>query len=220
MLTLLDTLIGFIAPHSCYGCGIEGALLCDSCRNLLPDVHPRCYRCHRASANAETCKQCRRASRIRTMQVATQYEGIGERLLHGLKFERKFAAGVLVGSLLPAPPKQNIVVCAVPTAPSRIRVRGYDQARIIARAYARRHNLPYRDLLHRDSNVRQTGSSRSQRTSQMRDVFTFRSRTQRPQNILLIDDVLTTGSTLEAAADCLRGAGVKEIHAIVFARAE
>ena len=222
MLKLVDTVLGFIAPHQCYGCGQDGSPLCASCQELLPATVPRCYRCGNTQKGATTCTTCKRATKLRAVHVRTDYEGIGEFLLRGLKFERVFAAAAVMGTLLaemkPSLP-QDVVIVPVPTATSRVRLRGYDQSVLIARELSRKITLPYAELLERHGQQRQTGSGRRERQKQLEGAFKLAPRKQLPKAVLLVDDVLTTGATLEAAAQAFQGAGVNYIYAIVFARA-
>ncbi|HSW66010.1 MAG TPA: phosphoribosyltransferase family protein [Bacillota bacterium] len=149
------------------------------------------------------------------------YEGMAKEVVYGLKFGRKRMAARDIALALAARFSKidATLVSHIPTAPSRVRQRGYDQAALIARALARELGLPYAPLLMRLSNDRQVGRTRIQRRQQMRGAF----RVTRPellnQHVLLIDDVLTTGATCEAAAQTLQKAGAKRVSAAVFAAA-
>ena len=109
------------------------------------------------------------------------------------------------------------VVTWVPLARGRRAERGYDQARALAVALAHRLDLPAARLLRRpvatDPQARRSGAER--RTA-MRGAF--RAVRDVPARVLLVDDVLTTGATLGAAAEALRGAGAREVHAVAAAR--
>ncbi len=219
-MNVLEQLLAIIAPHQCIGCGTEGNLLCKRCAKTLPAFPSRCYRCAKRTADWRTCASCRAASGIYQMTVAAMYEGVAKELVHALKFERKRAAAQDMAAILAVCiPLGVTLVSYIPTAPSRVRQRGYDQAALIARALARELGLPYSPLLARLGNGRQVGQTRAQRRQQMRGAF----RPTRPgllnQHVLLIDDVLTTGATCEAAAQSLRAAGAKRVSAAVFAAA-
>lgn len=107
------------------------------------------------------------------------------------------------------------VIVPIPTAPARIRTRGYDQALLLARALAATRKLPYRRLLTRQSSARQLGANRRTRQAQAAHLFTAADATGK--KILLVDDVCTTGATLKAAATALRQAGATEVAAAVAA---
>jgi ComF family protein len=115
----------------------------------------------------------------------------------------------------------SAVLVPVPTAAARARRRGYDQARLLARELSRRTGLPYLDCLARHGNAHQVGASGGTRRSQLQGVFrvTVPGARLRGARLVLIDDVMTTGATLEAAAAALTRAGAAHMEGLVFARA-
>jgi predicted amidophosphoribosyltransferase len=113
------------------------------------------------------------------------------------------------------PAVSGLVVTWAPTAGPRRRMRGYDQAELLARAVARRGGLPVAALLRRCPGPAQAGRAAGDRWAH--PGFVALRRTERP--VLLVDDVATTGATLSAAARALRAAGAPEVHGLVVARA-
>lgn len=220
---ILERAISIIAPHVCIGCGQEGAVVCDWC---LPDIASslpsRCYRCKAQTDNGLVCRSCRRTSRLKHVWVRTSYEGSAKQLVHDFKFVRKQAAArqlaLLTAECLPYL-SSDTVITHIPTAPNRIRQRGYDHARLLVKAVAKECKLPYTSLLARTGRVRQVGATREKRLKQMEGVFRAK-KGKIPKNapILLVDDIVTTGGTLESAARCLWKAGVKQVDAAVFAQ--
>lgn len=113
----------------------------------------------------------------------------------------------------------GFIIVPVPTATSRVRQRGYDQATVLARRLARKQRLPYARLLARLGQAHQVGAGRAERVSHLKDAFrAIRVAHIQGAHILLIDDVCTTGATLESAARTLRAAGAKRVDALVFAQ--
>ena len=116
-------------------------------------------------------------------------------------------------ALVPTVP--GLVVTWAPTAPARRRRRGFDQAELLARAVARRADLPVAALLRRRPGPAQSGRTRAQRVQPAG----FVTRIDQADPVLLVDDVSTTGATLVAAARALRAAGAPAVHGLVVARA-
>jgi predicted amidophosphoribosyltransferase len=106
------------------------------------------------------------------------------------------------------------VVTWAPTSETHRRQRGYDQARLLARAVARRLNRPCRPLLTRQPGPPQTGRARADRVTG--PVFVTRGRVDR--RVLVVDDVVTTGGTVVASARALRHAGARDVIALAAAR--
>lgn len=210
-----------IAPHTCLGCGEEGAIMCEGCRlALIPNVPSRCYRCHKVTLQSQTCSNCRRFG-LKHVWAATDYDNIAKDVVFKLKFGRaSVASNVIAKSIhdyLPLLSEQTKVTY-IPTAPSRVRVRGYDQAKLIARSFAQQRDLQIVSLLGRRSVSRQVGSTRKERFAQLENAFFAKNHDIKDAEILIIDDVLTTGATLESAAKILKQAGAKKVSAAVFAQ--
>jgi ComF family protein len=154
--------------------------------------------------------------------VAASYESIAAQLVSRLKFARTQAAAHLIAQImdarLPATSVETVVV-HIPTATQRVRQRGYDQAQLIAREFARCRQLPCQALLRRRGHTRQVGANRQERQEQLRTAF-YCPRPERlvGRRILLIDDVLTTGATIEAAAKVCVDAGAEQVVAVLFAQ--
>ena len=215
-MSILDDLIGLLVPHSCLACGAEGRLLCTSCTAGLTGAKPLCYRCQRPAPDGRTCLNCR--SPLSKVGVVTEYSGPAKALIWQLKLNgAQAAAGIMARRMAALLNNEEFVIVPVPTATGRARQRGYDQAKLLARELAKQTGLPYLDCLARHGQTHQHGANRRERLQQLEDSFRVKRKVD-DKHILLIDDVMTTGATLEAAAKVLAGAGVTEIEAIVFAR--
>jgi ComF family protein len=221
-MSILDTLMDKLAPHDCLVCGAEDDLLCTVCSNTLLAAPERCYRCQAVSLGFLTCPACRQTSWLASVRIAAIYEAAAKNLIWKLKLAgTQSAAGIMARRMavlmanLPPP----AIIVPVPTASSRVRRRGYDQARLLARELSRQTRLPYRSCLVRIGQTHQHGLARRQRLSQLAAAFRV-SRAGIPgkAHVILVDDVSTTGATLEAAALVLRAAGADRIDAVVFAR--
>lgn len=221
---MFESIVAWYAPHVCVGCRRPGDLLCRGCQDALPVAAERCYRCRTLSESGRTCVACRHQSPLFSVRVVTNYEGVSKDLVHRFKFDGARAAARpiarMMSTLLYDDSGLTLLV-PIPTASSRRRRRGFDQARLIVRELAAHSHCDYVPLLGRLGQTRQVGSSRQQRLSQLAHSFYVRGSATRVagRHVVLVDDVMTTGATLEAAAAALKAAGAARVEAIVFARA-
>lgn len=117
---------------------------------------------------------------------------------------------------LPYYPSTTIVV-NVPTSPSRVRQRGFDHTQQLAKQVARQKKLTYQNVLAKTDNTRQVGSTKKQREEQAKHAYRIKKHTFSKKNILLIDDVVTTGATISELTKLLKKAGAKSVDVAAFA---
>lgn len=221
-MTILEAAISMIAPHDCLSCGKEGSLLCAWCvPEILSPLPPRCYKCYRATEESLVCKRCRLGIRLKHVWVTTEYDGLAKELVRVFKFGRAQAAATIIAEAMSSrlPYLPDSLVVPVPTASSRRRQRGYDQAELLAKHLATKLHLEHYRALARVGQTRQVGSKRGQRRQQLTNAFRpVHQKAVAGRHILIVDDIVTTGATLEAAARILKAAGAKTVDAIVFAQ--
>jgi ComF family protein len=218
---ILHTLLAQLAPHDCISCGSEGALICKQCESKLLSLPERCYHCRRISPGNLTCQTCRASSELYRVQARTAYNGVAKDLIWRLKSSGAQAAAkemaVMMQGLISA--HEEIVFVPIPTATTRVRKRGYDQAILLARALSHTTRKRYALSLRRLGQHHQVGATRLQRITQLQQAY----RVVHPDlimgaHVVLVDDVLTTGATMEAAAKVLKAAGAKRVSGLVFAQ--
>lgn len=216
----IEHIIAAIAPHVCLACGAEPSPLCDPCAKQLPLAPNCCYKCAKPS-HSGLCTACSQQSPLTSIIVRTLYAGRAEQAVHKLKFGRVSALACSIAGSMAAICPEGLIV-PLPTATKRVRQRGYDQAVLIARNLAKRTGNEYASLFIRHGKQRQLGQSRTVRQVQLSKAFSLRglAAVARQTPLILIDDVLTTSSTVEAAATVLRQAGFTTIHACLFAWAQ
>lgn len=219
--TMLELLFSWLAPHDCMSCGCEGSLLCEGCtRNMTQTMSSRCFQCRSPTEDHRVCPSCRSGIVLSHVWVSVIYEGIIKRVIYALKFDRAMGAKVPLGLILDRSlPSAQFVIIPVPTSNKRIRERGYDQSVLLARGLARTRNLTYVAALVRVRDTRQTGSTRRERIRQQRGAFIVTKESYvKGKSILLVDDIVTTGATLDAAARVLLAAGATDVNAVVIAQ--
>lgn len=218
----IEHIIRLYAPFSCVSCGDEAdALLCSGCAEQLSRVPSRCYKCKATTKGSATCVSCRAKSPLEHVYVATHYDELAKKVLSRAKYGRARAGlqqlAVRMAQTLPSFAGE-IVIVPVPTATRRVRLRGYDQAVVLAKSIAHQQGARVVRLLARLGQAHQVGATRKERLQHLEGAFRVRGSVS-DAHVVLVDDVLTTGATLETAARVLKKAGVKHIDAMVFAHA-
>jgi ComF family protein len=224
-MNIVEGLLNIIALPDCGLCGAAAAALCEGCQNSICDDQVSvCYRCNAHSPSGQTCKTCRRTSRLQAVWNVGFYEAELKLLISNFKFDsQRHYAGPLAQMLIERVPysvlQEKPAIVPLPTASHRVRQRGFDQACLLAQEFARQSKLEYQPWLRRIAGDRQLGASRQQRQVQALKQFgVYPSRVVKGSTVILVDDVMTTGATLEAAARVLKSSGVKRVYAVVLAR--
>ena len=216
---MLDVLL----PQRCLVCGGGNTLLCDRCRDGLAQLEPPlCERCGAPTAWAvRRCRECSgRRLAFASARAAVPYDDHVQRLVsgwkeRGLRSLAEHAAEVVAGRV--ARPDAEIVTFVPPDA-GRRRDRGHHPAERLARALARRWDIPCEPFLRRTRQARrQRGLSLAERRRNVAGAFT--SVRGIAGAAILVDDVYTTGATVSAAAAALRAAGAHRVDVVTFARA-
>jgi predicted amidophosphoribosyltransferase len=205
-MELLRAVAAGLVPPLCAACG-------RSCRAEAV----LCSRCARRLAAADPLLGKGPPGLDRAWSSAA-HEGVARDLVAALKFRRLLPVAELMAEriqwLAPAHLLSGAVV-PVPTAPARVRGRGFDPAAELAGALAERLEAPLEACLRRRGGGRQVGRRRAERVGHPPRIHAFGPV---PRSVLLVDDVLTTGATLSACAKALRAAGAARVVAVTFAR--
>jgi competence protein ComFC len=210
VLVIRSWLGAILAPPLCWGCrspAPAGQPLCPACRGTLRWLGAAPVWLAGVEAWAPVA-----------------YEGAGRELVKALKYRgAEGLAGPLAAQMAANAPSGLLdgVLVPVPLHPTRLRRRGYNQARLLAAALAERSGLELRDCLdRRGRDPPQAGRGRSERIAFSAGGIELRPDAGAPPGrVLLVDDVITTGSTLAASAGSLRAAGARTVRAIAYARA-
>lgn len=216
-------LLGLVLPSRCAGCGVPGGALCERCTAGLVRIGPPvCERCGGPGAwPVRRCVECTgRRLGFASARGAIVYDARARPLVSAWKERGRrdlvepFAG--LVVDVIARPHAE--VVTFVPGDRERGKQRGHVPAARLARALARRWELPFGTLLARTGpSQRQAGLPRSERRSNVHGLFATRGAVRGA--VVLVDDVYTTGATASACARALRGAGADRVDVVCLARA-
>jgi predicted amidophosphoribosyltransferase len=213
------------SPIRCAGCDLPGAALCSACVGELPliDARHACWRCG-ADGGEHACSECRdRDFAFSRAVCAGRLESPLSRLItvHKDAGERRYA--VLLGGLLlsACEPWRGWpdAVSAIPPSREALARRGFDHTRVLASTVAQGLHVPVVSLLEVARRRDQRALTREQRFTNMQGSFHLRPGALPPARVLLVDDVLTTGATLDGAARTLLAAGTDEVRVAAVARA-
>ena len=220
--------INIVFPKFCLSCKKEGIYLCEDCLSLIPIT--------------QTMSQIPKNSSLSGLFCATSYENtLAKRIIHYLKYPPflKDLATPLTNlmiahfSLVDKPMRVNLgektaesqksdyIICPIPLSKRRMRWRGFNHSEELARILADVFGAPLVcDVIEKTKNtIPQISLSRDQRSENMKGVFLVKNpEALQKKKVLLIDDVYTTGATMEEAALVLKQAGAKQVWGVVVAR--
>lgn len=211
----------------CGGPGDAGIDLCRGCRDELPRNGPACPRCGSPLAIAGVpCGPCtRRPPPFTRSIIPFRYDAPLDYLLQQLKFHQGLQLAPLLAALMAEAVRQRgapLPECLlpVPLHPQRLRERGYNQALELARPISRLLGVPidYGLCQRRRATPAQTSLSGKERLRNLRGAFVA-ARSGMPHHVAIVDDVVTTGATVEELARTLRRAGVETVEVWACARA-
>lgn len=224
--------MNLLFPKKCINCGRWGSYVCDKCQVGLweeEQICPVCTRSSRYGLRHATCSQPRALDGLTCLWA---YEGIAKKIIQKAKY--RFYYDLLrelsvAGDQLSVRPEfshflkfleTKPAVVPVPLYSSREKWRGFNQAKIIADLVARSWMLDTRDLLIKTRETgQQVGRTRQERVDAQKNAFQIsNSKFQIPPEVLLVDDVWTTGATLSECCRVLKKAGVKQVWGLVLAR--
>src|SRR6266571_5921480 len=233
----LEAAVSLLYPPVCSICGRSvtgGEYLCNQCEaKVVRIVAPFCQKCSEpfegSITSAFTCANCaHRTIYFDAAVSAYRGRGIVRQIIHEFKYGRQIHLRHLVGRWLnSALDDERLrqshfdVIMPVPLHPARQRERGFNQASLLAELLSAQTSIPVKPLLERTRyTTTQTALDRAERMENLHNAFRLRKNMDvRGLRVLLIDDVLTTGSTLNECARILKRASAFSVHAATAARA-
>lgn len=216
-------ILDFIFPKRCVGCGRIGKYFCAVCRNSIRIIQPNeriCPVCGRLAFEGVTHKNCRTRYSPDGLTSFFHYDGPARKAIKAVKYRLVFDLAEEFMSLTQIPDQvgDDMIFVPIPLHPHRFRLRGFNQAEVLGTILAKRLNLPVRtDILRR---VKETMpqvemKKRAGRLKNMEHVF---GSAKISGNIMLFDDVFTTGATMRSAANALKRGGAAHVWAVTMVR--
>ncbi len=231
-----DFFLNLIFPQACFGCQQEGSYLCLKCLNQIElNREFYCALCKQKSDLGLICRNCRQSSDLQAIWVAADYNNkILQDLIHALKY--KYIEGISEDLAIIAVKylqqadifchfginQTNTIIIPVPLHRKRFLARGFNQSELIADQIGKILKLDKVDLLKRIKNTEtQINLNRLKRQENVKEAFRLSNLKFDPtKKVILIDDVVTTGSTLKECVKVLSAVGYTEIYALVIAQRE
>ena len=238
-LKLFSSALDYLFPSYCLICGSQdvyqaGYLICKECIDSISFItHPFCSCCGKPffteNSRDHLCSDClSHKSHFNFVRALGTYEGILEKIIHQLKYKHKFAVGNIFNLLLDACQFNEIDFSAydffipVPLHQRRLRQRGFNQAVIIGKVLQKKYKVPLKLMVLERTvyTLPQVGLRGKERKNNVRNAFRVKDlKVVQNKSILLLDDVFTTGATINECARVLKAAGASRVDGFVVARA-
>lgn len=220
-MSIVESLITVISPSCCIICNKQGSVLCRECINAeVAERKPACFWCNKLQPTGHTCSVCISKTSLNGAIIPFRLDGYIKELIYRLKYNGDRQAGRYFATILAQslPNGRFDCITYVASTGSSQRRRGYNQAQVIAKELSRITKIPLRNTLLRKTHVDQIGLGRKQRLNSVIDNFILASHDVANQRILLVDDVMTTGATLNECARMLKQGRAKSVWALVVAK--
>ncbi|MEA1889541.1 MAG: ComF family protein [Pseudomonadota bacterium] len=225
--SLFNKFLNSLLPVSCGLCNAATGShlpLCQPCLNELPILGTACNTCALPVATTGSCGKCQQyPPACEQTEALFLYQEPLSQLVQQFKFSRKLEYGYLFSSLMAkkllSRPERPDVIIPVPLHSSRLRSRGFNQSWEITRQLSRITGIKasHKFCQRIKKTPLQTGLKASERKRNLRQAFSITANV-RDLHICIVDDVMTTGSTLEAIAAALKAAGAARVSGLVVAR--
>lgn len=233
-MIIIPHLLDLLFPKKCVGCGKMGKYVCNDCEVGLWEEEQVCPVCARNSRYGLPHKYCHEPYSLDGLTCLWAYDGVARKLISRAKYKGRFdLLKFLISNFkfeINVPMfkfneflKEKPVVVPVPLHPKRLRERGFNQALIISKIFSQIWHLELNDCLIRVKDTgHQVGRTRLERLEALKDAFTAPSNPPPTlgggRGVVLVDDVWTTGATMNECCKTLKKAGVKKVWGLVLAR--
>ncbi|OGH05142.1 MAG: hypothetical protein A2W22_05725 [Candidatus Levybacteria bacterium RBG_16_35_11] len=225
--------LDLLFPKKCIACKKIGSYICDNCFSYLTfDAKNTCLVCDRPSFDGLTHLRCKKRHGIDGCFSSISHNKTAQKLIYSFKqkpylsslkniLSDLFYEGLIQNeNFIRELNKGKWIAIPVPLHKTKLRKRGYNQSEILAEELAKKFNFQTKSLLERVKNTKiQLGLDKKRRKENIKDAFKINTNYMLDaKNIFLVDDLATTGFTLNEAASVLKRAGVKKVIGLTLAR--
>lgn len=232
----LDSLLNLLFPKRCVSCGAFGSYFCPGCLSQIKFIEtPLCPICERASISGAAHPRCQTKHSLDGLVSVCVYTGPMKAAIHRLKYRPWIVdLGELLAKVMVergnfnflGEVKKKWAITPVPLHPSRERERGFNQAEILGKLLAKKLDLEFcSDLLIRRKKTKpQADLKGKERQENIKNAFVINPKFQGAirkldnSQLIIVDDVWTTGATLRSCGQILKRAGAKKAWALTLAR--
>lgn len=229
-LSLLQQVLNLLYPPKCASCGASAGHFCEDCQAKLVRIGPPfCQKCGcPLNKSAAACSRCDHnpLPYLDSVRSVALFEGTPLRpAIHNFKYHNQRILGQDFAPLLAKCYRDNQleteVIVPVPLHSSRYKERGYNQSELLANGLAALINQPVdkKTLIRRRATKTQVSLSAAERHKNVAEAFACISNALSHKSVLLIDDVCTTGATLNACAQALKRAKARSVYGLTLAQA-
>lgn len=233
LASIKSFMLDLLFPQSCLYCEKEEGYLCQDCLALI-DILERqfCPHCGKIVTDGKTCKNCRRKTKLNGLYFAVSYQNkLVQKIITQFKYEpflvkelaKPLASLILTHFYLldKKPNFSDFIIIPIPLLKKRLKQRGFNQAEELAKELSKNLELPLINniLTKTKETLPQVELSKEKRRENIKGAFLAENKDiVKNQKILLVDDVYTTGSTMEECARVLKESGAKEVWGVVVTR--
>lgn len=219
--------LDWLFPPTCGGCGNPGTRWCPDCQKRVQSIaDPICDACGLPQVGSGLCERCQqKPPAFKLLRSWAAFDNPVQGALHRLKYRRDIGMGEAISNQMSVFIRQldwpvNTLI-PIPLGRNRLKERGYNQVAMVALPLSIQLGLEYRPtaLVRTRETRSQVGLSASERQENVSNAFLADRKKVNGRNILLMDDVSTTGATLSSAAEALYAYGAKDVFAVTIARA-
>jgi ComF family protein len=219
--------VDWLFPPECIGCGREGVLICPDCvHSMMRADLSSCIYCGAQLPKRGVCARCEHLPHaINELRYGAAYQGVMRTAIHRLKYERDLGIALALAGMLTqivqATNWQIDMIMPVPLSERRKAHRGYNQAALLTYPLSLQLRLPEntKGLVRVHETRSQVNLNFQERQENVQGAFSADPAIVKEKTIILVDDVFTTGATLNAAATALKEAGCSGVYALTAAKA-